>query len=116
MSPTQIDSDEWMKIARGFAGVVATVALIVFMVAGYQENSMLARRLFVSPQLCVSDPKHFRVANMKIDRCVPNNVAERWDDAHNFVQGGAAVFAVAFGALFVSDCVRRRRAIIANGS
>jgi hypothetical protein len=105
-----------LQIARGLAGIVATVALIGFMIAGYQQNSMLARRLFVSPQLCVSDPEHYHVVDMKIDRCVPTNVAGQWDEVHNILQGSMAVFAIAFGTLFVSGRIRKRRETGANGS
>ena len=108
MSSTQIDSRGSVIIAQGFAGLVATVALIGWMVAGDQENSMLARRLFVSPQLCVSDSEHFRVVDMKIDRCVPINVAEQWHEVHKILEGSIAVFAVAFVALFVFDRIRKR--------
>jgi hypothetical protein len=47
---------------------------------------------------------------------VLTNVAGQWDEVHNILQGSMAVFAIAFGKLFVSRRIRKRRETGANGS
>ncbi|MEG3126075.1 hypothetical protein U1738_19380 [Sphingomonas sp. GB1N7] len=70
---------------------------------------MLRDTHYLPSARCQNDPAHFRIADMKIERCVVAEIAARWDALARVQQFGWPACAILFGGLFISQMKRQRR-------
>jgi Sec-independent protein secretion pathway component TatC len=90
-------------------GIGLACSFLCALLAGNLQNNMLRTATYLPIAQCTSDPKHFRVVEMKIERCVPTSVADHWEQlgiAINIGFAGAFLCAV---PLFIYQMRHRRR-------
>lgn len=102
------------KTVEAAAASTLVIAFVVLMWAGLQQNAMLRDTHYVPVTYCQNDPAPFRLADMKIERCVPAETVARWNACARVKQLGWPFGALLFGESLITQRKRQRRLTEAN--